>query len=68
MTGKQEVEAVTSRSRRLIVQFADHALGTTSTSGAMEPGAWREARFVTPLAWGLAKGDCVSLCPGGCSE
>jgi hypothetical protein len=27
--------------------------------------AWREARFVAPLAWGLAKGDCVSLCPGG---
>ena len=45
--------------------LADNALGTTSTSGAMEPGAWREARFVAPLAWGLAKGDCVSLCPGG---
>ena len=48
------------------LRFADNALGTTSTSEAIEPGAWRKLDSLAPLARQSAKRDCVSL--GPCSE
>jgi hypothetical protein len=44
-------------------RVADDALGTTSISGAMEPGVWRKLDSLAPLARELAKRDCVSLGP-----